>query len=101
MVNNPNAASTTASFSTAGTYTLMLTASDSEFSSSDEVVVTVNAANQAPSVNAGPDQTITLPNTATLNGRDSDDDLQTGSTLSITWSKVIGPGTVMFSNPKV
>jgi hypothetical protein len=55
--------------------------------------------NTAPIVNAGPDQEITLPNTATLNGVVTDDGLPTGSPLTITWSKVSGPGSVIFSTP--
>ncbi len=97
----PSAAATSASFSVAGTYTLRLTASDSLLSSSDDVVVTVIPENHAPTVDAGPDQTITLPNAANLNGSVSDDGLPTGSTLTTTWSKVSGPGTVTFANPSV
>jgi RHS repeat-associated protein len=95
---NASSASTTASFSEAGVYLLRLTASDSELTSGDEVTITVNQPNQPPSVNAGPDQSITLPATANLNGTVSDDGLPSGSTLSITWNKVSGPGTVTFSN---
>ncbi|MGE3507817.1 MAG: PA14 domain-containing protein, partial [Vicinamibacterales bacterium] len=40
----PGAATTTASFSAAGSYTLRLTVSDSALSATDDVVVTVNAA---------------------------------------------------------
>src|SRR6266850_2168678 len=97
--STPNAASTTATFSQAGMYALRLTASDSQSTSTDDVAVTVNPANQAPVVNAGPDLTITLPNTATLNGTVTDDGLPTPPTLTITWSKVNGPGTVTFSTP--
>src|SRR5207249_3688887 len=100
--NNANSVVTTASFSTSGTYVLSLTASDSEFTISDEVTIIVNPAtstNRAPVVNAGPDQTITLPtNSVRLNGEVSDDGLPTGSTLTISWSKVSGAGTVTFSN---
>src|SRR5688572_13368156 len=64
---NANALSTTASFSTAGTYTLRLTASDSTLSTVDDVVITVNpVGNQPPVVSAGADQAITLPANATL-----------------------------------
>src|SRR6185369_2239618 len=73
-------------------------ASDSALSSSDEITITVKAANQPPSVNAGPDLTVILPATATLNGSVTDDGLPQGSTLTITWSKVSGPGNVTFSN---
>src|SRR5438093_11337876 len=50
-------------------------------------VSTAAPTNQAPVVNAGPDQTITLPSSATLNGRDTDYRLPAGSTLTTTWSK--------------
>src|SRR6266550_4208921 len=54
--------------------------------------------NQAPVVDAGADLSVTLPATATLNGTVTDDGLPSGSTLTIAWSKVSGPGTVTFSN---
>ena len=54
--------------------------------------------NAAPTVNAGTDQTITLPAGATLAGTASDDGLPAGSTLTTTWSKFSGPGTVTFGN---
>ena len=97
---NVNALSTTASFSIAGSYVLQLAATDGALTSSSSVTITVNAAgvNQAPTVNAGPDQTITLPASATLSGTASDDGLPTGSTLTTTWSKVSGPGTITFGN---
>lgn len=52
--------------------------------------------NQAPVVSAGSNQTITLPSSATLSGTASDDGLP-NNTLTVTWSKVSGPGTVTFS----
>jgi len=55
-------------------------------------------ANHAPAVNAGADQTITLPATTTLNGTVTDDGLPAGSTLTTTWTKVSGPGSVTFSD---
>jgi len=98
--SNPNAATTTVSFNNvAGTYVLRLNASDGALTGSDDVVVTVIAPNQAPVTNAGPDQTIFLPNAAQLNGSVTDDGLPAGGTLSRAWSKVSGPGTVSFSNP--
>jgi hypothetical protein len=54
---------------------------------------------QPPTVNAGPDQTITLPGTAGLGGTVSDDGLPAGSTVSVTWSQVSGTGTVTFATP--
>ncbi len=95
---NGNAISTTATFSAAGVYALRLSASDSEFTFSDEVRVTVEAANVAPTVNAGADQTITLPGTATLNATVSDDNLPSGVTNVLTWSKTSGPGNVTFAD---
>jgi PKD repeat protein len=99
---NPAAKSTTATFSTSGAYVLQLTASDSALSGSDTIAVTVNPAptNKAPTVSAGPDLTITLPATASLNGTASDDGLPNPpGALTVTWSKVSGPGTVTFANP--
>jgi hypothetical protein len=52
---------------------------------------------QPPAVNAGPDQTITLPSGATLAGTANDDGLPNG-TLTAIWSKVSGPGIVTFAN---
>jgi FG-GAP-like repeat/FG-GAP repeat len=99
---NANAVDTTASFSAAGSYVLRLSANDSALQASDDISVTVNSAgpsNQAPSVNAGPDQTITLPGSANLDGTVSDDGLPNPpGALTTTWSKVSGPGTVTFGN---
>ncbi len=55
--------------------------------------------NQTPTVSAGADQSIMLPASATLQGSASDDGLPSGSSLSVSWSKVSGPGTVTFSAP--
>jgi RHS repeat-associated protein len=98
---NPNVTVTTASFSEGGTYVLRLTANDSQLQTSDDITFTVIPENHAPTANAGPDQTITLPNTANLNGAVSDDGLPAGSSLTSTWSKVSGPGTVEFGGPNV
>ena len=95
-----NAIDTSASFSAAGSYTLRLTANDSALTSSDDVVVTVNGPNQAPNVNAGPDQTITLPANASLDGTVTDDGLPNPpGAVATAWSQVSGPGTVTFTNP--
>ena len=96
VFNNPNSATTTASFSKGGTYVLRLTANDSALLSSDDVTVTVIQLNAAPTVSAGPDQTITLPDTATLNGSVIDDGLPT-SVVTSTWSVVSGPAAVTFT----
>jgi hypothetical protein len=55
--------------------------------------------NQSPTAFAGADQTITLPAAATLNGSANDDGLpMPPSLLTLTWSKISGPGTVTFAN---
>lgn len=54
--------------------------------------------NQTPQVNAGPDQTVTLPSPAMLSGTATDDGLPSGSTFSVYWSKISGLGTVTFGN---
>lgn len=54
--------------------------------------------NQPPVVNAGADQTITLPATATLTGTVTDDGLPTGGAVTNTWTQASGPGTVTFGN---
>jgi cellobiose epimerase len=57
----------------------------------------VTPTNTAPVVNAGADRTVTLPSTLTIAGTVTDDGLPTPPTLTITWSKTSGPGTVTFS----
>ncbi|HEX5833419.1 MAG TPA: hypothetical protein VFY34_06190, partial [Pyrinomonadaceae bacterium] len=96
-----HAVSTTASFSTHGTYILRLTASDGELSATDEVTITVEPQNQPPTVSAGADQTIALPATATLNGVVTDDGLPAGGAMVTTWSSVSGPGAVTFEDPSL
>jgi hypothetical protein len=60
---------------------------------------TQSTQNQAPSVNAGVPQTVALPNTATLTGTVTDDGLPlVPGIVTMTWSKVSGPGTVTFAN---
>src|SRR5438552_3209637 len=59
----------------------------------------VPLANQAPVVNAGADQVITLPSIANLTGAAIDDGQPNPpGALTSTWSQVSGPGTVSFSN---
>jgi hypothetical protein len=97
---NPASTSTTASFSAAGSYVLQLAATDGELSATDTLTVTVNPSgpvNQAPVVNAGADQAITLPAAASLSGTVTDDGLP-GTDVTTTWSTVSGPGTVTFGD---
>lgn len=102
---NPNIAATNATFPVAGNYVLQLSASDGQYTTWAQVGVQVLPAssgpvNQPPSVSAGPALTLTLPgDTATFNGSATDDGLPVGSTFTVSWSEVSGPGTVVFSNP--
>src|SRR5207245_2502597 len=101
--SNPNRAVTQATFGSSGSYVLRLSANDGQLTSTSDVTVVVNPPqNQAPVVNAGPSQTITLPaNTATMNGTATDDGLPNGQ-LSIQWAVVSAPSGaagLSFSNP--
>ncbi len=56
--------------------------------------------NQAPSVSAGPDRAVTLPTSAILKGTVTDDGRpDPPGSVTITWSKVSGPGAVTFVHP--
>ena len=102
VFGNANALQTSATFSQAGIYVLRLTGDDGFWSAADDVMVVVQSQpvnNQAPQVDAGGDQTITLPGSAQLNGAVSDDGLPNPpGTLTSTWSKVSGPGDVAFGD---
>lgn len=55
--------------------------------------------NQPPTVNAGTDQTITLPSLANLTGSANDDGLPAPpGALTINWSQISGGGSVVFGN---
>jgi hypothetical protein len=61
---------------------------------------TSTPSNVAPSVNAGPDRTVTLPASASLDGTVTDDGRPAPpAAVTSTWSKVSGPGTVTFAAP--
>jgi PKD domain len=99
-LSSQTASSIQATFSAAGTYTFRITVSDGQLSSSDDVIVIASAAqtlitNKAPVVNAGPDQTITLPAKATLAATATDDGLPNG-VLTYRWTPST-PTTSAFS----
>ena len=57
-------------------------------------------ANQAPTVNAGPDRTVTLPNAVLLTGSATDDGLPNPpAAMTYNWSMASGPGTVTLGAP--
>ena len=93
---------TTASFSLEGTYELNLAANDGDLTTNDQIIIIVNAAggsNIAPAVDAGVDQTITLPNDATLDGTISDDgEPNPPGAVTTLWTVMSGPGTVTFTD---
>jgi CubicO group peptidase (beta-lactamase class C family) len=95
---NAAAASTTATFGGAGTYTVTLTVSDGALTGTDALNVVVQAtANVAPVVSAGADQAIELPtSTATVTGSATDDGLPANSTLTYAWTAT--PAGVAFAN---
>lgn len=90
---------------TVGVHTIVLTVTDADGASdTDQVTITVNEQpNQAPTANAGPDQTITDENgdnaaDVTLNGSGSSD--EDGSIASYAWSWS-GGGSASGVNPQV
>ena len=100
--SSPTQPVTQATFPGVGTYQLQLSATVTAtgLSNSAQTTVTVVPVNQPPVVSAGPDQTISFPsNTTTLNGTATDDGFPPGSTLAIAWTKLSGPGNILFSNP--
>jgi hypothetical protein len=100
-ITNPNAASTTVTGLATGSYLFSLKATDNAGASANKsVTITVSSAtpppNQAPVVNAGSNQTITLPvSSVTLSGSATDAD---GTIASYLWTKVSGTGGTI-SNP--
>jgi hypothetical protein len=102
VFGNANALQTSATFSQAGIYVLRLTGDDGFWSASDDVMVVVQsqpANNSAPQVDAGVDQTITLPGSAQLVGVINDDgNPNPPGAVTSNWSKVSGPGDVVFGD---
>jgi poly(3-hydroxybutyrate) depolymerase len=91
LFNNAAQAQTTVGNLDAGVYQFELKVIDNVGAiAKDTITVTVNVMpNLAPLVNAGADQTITLPlNTTILNGAGMDAD---GSIVNFTWTKISGP----------
>lgn len=85
-----------ACFSASGTYTLQVTVSDGRATTNGSITlnVTLPGSPVRPTVNAGSDQSITLPANVTLTGSITDPD----SLPITTWTKVSGPGAVVFAD---
>jgi hypothetical protein len=82
-----------------GSYAVTVTGTSGSLVRNTAFTLTVNAANVAPSVNAGVDQTITLPASANLDATVTDDGLPNPpGTFTTIWTKVSGSGTVTFGN---
>lgn len=81
-----------------GVYVFRLQVTDGPgLSNTDDVQITVNATNNAPVANAGPNQTITLPtNSVTLDSSASTDDV---GITSRTWTRTSGPNTPTIVTP--
>jgi mannobiose 2-epimerase len=93
--NPANAASTTISFSAAGTYVLRLSANDGELSAYDEVQVTVSSGGGNPC-----DGLCTNPTNFTVNGAYSSGNLGTGVVCRQTTSAVHGGNCGNFASPR-
>jgi gliding motility-associated-like protein len=95
---NANTASLTLNELIPGSYSFQLTVTDNKGATgTDLVVVTVQSAvvNQIPTVFAGPDKGLILPNnTVTLYGGGYDAD----GTITFAWTKQSGPATYTFTN---
>ena len=96
-ISNGSSASTLVSGLEAGTYVFQLKATnDAGQSGTSSVTITVNLEPVAPIVNAGSDQTITLPtNTGALSGSATD---AVGTITAYSWSELSGPNMATISN---
>jgi hypothetical protein len=82
-----------------GIYSVYVVATDNQGLTATSAPVSIQV-NAAPIVNAGYNQSVTLPASATLYGSASDDGLPTSpGAITLTWSKTSGPGSVSFGSP--
>lgn len=97
---SPNSSTTNITGLVQGTYTFTLTVTDNRGQQgSSNVTVVVNAANEAPTANAGAPQTITLPvSSVTLNGSGTAI-LPATSITTYLWDKIAGPATFTITSP--
>ncbi|MGZ5434985.1 MAG: CBM96 family carbohydrate-binding protein [Pyrinomonadaceae bacterium] len=82
-----------------GALSLTAVATDNQGITATSAPVNIQV-NAAPVVNAGPNRSVTLPAMASLYGSVSDDGLPNPpGTMTLTWTKTSGPGTVSFGTP--
>ncbi len=75
-------------------FTFQLTVTDSGgLSDTDTVIINVSNVNQAPTANAGPDQTVSEGDTVTLNGQNSSD--PEGAIASYGWTQTAGTSVTL------
>lgn len=87
-IENAGDINTTVTFTEPGTFTLQLSVSDGEFTVSRSIAIQVDAVNQAPVVDAGADQTVTVPDgRIVLSGNFTDDNLS-GTPAEFLWQVV-------------
>jgi len=100
-LSNPAAVQPTFVADAAGTYTVQLIVNDGQVNSSaDTLIVTAAPARNLPPVaNAGPDQTVPIGQTVTLNGSGSSD--PNSDPLTYSWSFVLRPAgsRAVLTNP--
>ncbi len=83
---------------TASTINLKINSRESTANKPELLISPEAVVNTAPTVNAGPDQTLSLPNAVTLNAQ-AFDDTPTLSGLTYSWTTISGPGPVTFAAP--
>ncbi len=96
IITTPTNSISTVTGLAAGTYQFELRVTDNNGASANDIVqIIVNPTNIPPTANAGPDQTIILPdNTITLDGSGRDVD---GTVVSYRWKQIAGPADKLVS----
>ncbi len=99
-ITNPGTAATSVTGMAQGTYQFELRVTDDNGAidrDTMQVIVNPASSNIAPSANAGPDQTISLPvNSTILSGSGTDPD---GFIVAYLWTKISGPAAGSITNP--